>query len=286
MRKIPKKNLIGIVVAVALIILIAVFISVARDSTGAENYEEVNFPQKETELSAVPDEYKSNVYLSFRGVGACDKLLNKVHVTVIFVEDSKSVWSESDKAEFKESCENTFLRIQSDAKVYNKDLKITSDYRSTKINVPFIYAEHENWADSVFASLDMSAYADANLSLEREFGTEEAAIIFALNYEGRSFTANSENTEYTIIFDDAPAIYHEICHLFGACDFYFPKEVEEIAEKYLNGSIMYDCYGGKVDDFTAYIIGWKDELTENAESFLKDTMHVTEEQLNEAKVTS
>ncbi len=284
MSKIPKKNLIGIIFALVAVILIAVFMSSAR-STNPESgsYEIINFPQKETELGVIPDNLKSNAYLNLRGVGACDKLLGDVHVTVIFVEDDRSLWSKEEIENFKEECENTFIRIEYDAKAYGKELSIESDYRNTKVMFPYTYSDYSTWADSVLSSLDMSAYADANLSLEREFSSDEAVIMFALNFSGRSFTANSENAEYTIMFADSPAIYHEICHVFGASDFYFPEEVEKIAEEHLNGSIMYDCYGGKMDDFTAYIIGWKDELTQSAEKFLSSTMHITKEQIEEAK---
>ena len=284
---IHAKNLKGVIVAVAVILLIALVISFSRNKQGeTEYYEDFTFPQSDTEISAVPDNLKSSSYLENRGVGACNKLLGEVHVTVIFVEDSKSKWNETDKADFKTEAEATFSRMESDAKAFGKTLNLESDYRNTKVSVPFIHAEFENWADTVLASLDMSAYSDVNLSLEREFGCDEAVVIFALNYKGRSFTANSENAEYTIIFADAPAIYHEMCHVFGAEDLYYPDEVEKIAEKYINNSIMYNCYEGEVDDFTAYIIGWQDTLTENAESFLENTMHVTKEQLNEARLTS
>ena len=284
MSKFSKKNLIGVILAILAVILIAVFIGATRNTpTESGSYEIMNFPQKETELSAVPDDLKSNAYLNLRGVGACDKFLGDVHVTVIFVEDDKSVWNEEDKEEFKKECENTFKRIKSDAEAYGKNLNIESDYKETKVMFPYTYSDYSTWADSVLSSLDMSAYADANLSLEREFGADEAVIMFALNFSGRSFTANSENSEYIIMFSDSPAIYHELCHVFGACDFYFPEEAEKIAEEHLSGSIMYDCYGGKMDDFTAYIIGWKDELSENAKNFLSSTMHITKEQIEEAK---
>ena len=194
MSKIPKKNLIGVIFAVAIVILIAVFIGSIRSTEPEnENYEIVNFPQKETELSSVPDNLKSNAYLNLRGVGACDKLLGKVHVTVIFVEDDRSIWTEEEKENFQEECENTFKRIESDAKAYGKNLSMESDYRNTKVMFPYTYSDYSTWADSVLSSLDMSAYADANLSLEREFSSDEAVIMFALNFSGRSFTANSEN---------------------------------------------------------------------------------------------
>ena len=105
MSKFSKKNLIGVILAVLAVILIAVFIGSTRNTpTESGSYEIMNFPQKETELSAVPDDLKSNAYLNLRGVGACDKFLGDVHVTVIFVEDDKSVWNEEDKEEIKKEC--------------------------------------------------------------------------------------------------------------------------------------------------------------------------------------
>ena len=281
-----KKNLIGVIFAVLMIILIAVLISQARSTSGTEEERVTNFPQSETELSAVKEEYKNNVYLNARGLGACDKLLGNVSVTFIFINDSESKWDENAINEFKTATEDTFKRMEKDAKSYNKTLKLTPDYRETTVNFKFNYGEHKNWSDSVLSSLDMAAYDEANLYLMDELGSDEAAIVFVLNREGRSFSSSTENTEYTVIFDDAPALYHELCHLFGANDFYFPDETELISEEVFGDSIMDNAYTGEVDDLTAYLLGWRDDISDKAEEFLKATNYLTNEQIEEAKVNS
>ena len=78
-------------------------------------------------------------------------------------------------------------------------------------------------------------------------------------------------------------IAHELLHQFGAIDFYFPREIEAIAKKYIGDSIMCNSSVDTVDDLTAYLVGWKDTVSENSYLFLKETMWMSAERFKEAK---
>ena len=73
---------------------------------------------------------------------------------------------------------------------------------------------------------------------------------------------------------------HELLHLFGAEDFYFPPAIEKAAEKWLPGSIMNG--GDTIDDLTRVLIGWDEHLSGNAECFLNDIRDVTEKEIDKA----
>lgn len=73
---------------------------------------------------------------------------------------------------------------------------------------------------------------------------------------------------------------HELLHLFGAEDFYYPPVVEKAADKWLPDSIMNE--GHTIDALTRVLVGWDTWLSGNAEGFLNDTKGVTEKELDEA----
>ena len=68
-------------------------------------------------------------------------------------------------------------------------------------------------------------------------------------------------------------ICHELLHLYGAMDYYYPALVKREADKHFLHSIMLD-FGGviHIDEFTKFLVGWNDDLTPDAIDFLKKTI--------------
>ena len=137
--------------------------------------------------------------------------------------------------------------------------------------------------------------------LQNEFrkanGYDETPLLFVWNRDFRSSAhqSGSESTARRVgewatiaLWDDIfknphgawRTLLHELLHLFGAEDFYYPAAIKTAAEKWLPGSIMNG--GDSIDDLTRVLIGWDDRLTSNAVDFLEATKHVTDKEVDEA----
>jgi hypothetical protein len=88
--------------------------------------------------------------------------------------------------------------------------------------------------------------------------------------------SETSQVERCYIFDDTSALKHELLHLFGATDFYYHDTVEQAADRYLGDSIMASADAfAPVDDMTAYLIGWTEEIDATAALILEKTKHLT-----------
>ena len=105
--------------------------------------------------------------------------------------------------------------------------------------------------------------------------------MFVLNKTGRA-SASISNVEWITMFHKSGynGFQHELLHVFGAKDFYYPKEVEQWATKHFPESIM-NSSDEEVDTLTAYLVGWTDTVADNAIAFLKDSIAITESYMQE-----
>ena len=117
-------------------------------------------------------------------------------------------------------------------------------------------------------------------SFQREFGVDEAPIAFCLNRSDRSFARQErgEGYEFAVLFGKDEDYRHELYHLFGAMDLYQNDEVAKAAVRYFPNSIMqYSGEDLRVDELTAYLMGWTDYPYKRAVRFLEETKHLTAE---------
>ena len=119
--------------------------------------------------------------------------------------------------------------------------------------------------------------------LRRQYGAAQVAFCLHINRAGISYNLafyDRVRREYAaermVCFAEYPdgrptatATYaHELLHLFGAGDLYFPydqtEERKELAQRYFPSDIMlrvdYDIQQLMVGPFTAFRIGWRDTL--------------------------
>ena len=87
--------------------------------------------------------------------------------------------------------------------------------------------------------------------------------------------------EYAVIYyKHYNSLIHEILHLFGAADLYFPKEVSDIAKEMFPESIMFNSAYNKIDDFTKYVTGIYNEHSLSAKVFMDKTKDLTGEYID------
>ena len=243
----------------------------------------------EDRLPSVPEALRNHVYLQSRDQGACASFTGDVKLLVIFVSDPESVWTEARIGQTKQEIETVIARIRQDAATYGSKLDLSAEYLTAKAEAPLIRKEWTDWANSALSYLSLPGMNGNTASvLEERYRVDEVPIIFFTDRNGRSFahsaSGSSNSAESALIYGDIEALYHEVCHIFGAEDFYYPKEVADLAKTYLPNSIMANSSEGVMEEMTAYCIGWTDSLSDNALQFLQKTSHLTNAYLSAQKL--
>jgi len=243
----------------------------------------------------IPEHLLNNYYLLGRNQGACDKMTGKVMIMFVFVNDDESQWDDDGIKEAKTAIDGEMNRLETAAAGYGAKLDMTALYLNATVSGIFVEAGDTDTftLEPVYYAMEAvdfeQALDDQNI-LEKGFGVDSVPVVFLANKTGRSFAAQAEETkqymEFAVIFRSGlNALRHEVCHIFGAKDFYFPADTIAAQEKYLPNSIMRHS-NKEVDDLTAYLIGWTDELSEAALQFLEATNHLTREEIEEAQKVS
>ncbi len=226
-------------------------------------------------------------------VGSCKNMQKDLYYFIIYLNDNESKWNENDKAVFTEKKFIPSMQFLSqEAITYNISLVTefkTHPHNDTQVNYDgIIEAEAvKNGSQSdifsqVAESMGYDSPKEMNESLQKELNVKQLAYLIVLNKEGRSYKyahveSNRERYEFCVFFSKSigytdetcySTIAHEILHLFGAEDFYDPygdfPEREKLAMELYPDDIMFgtveDINTVKIGEYTAYSVGWIDEL--------------------------
>lgn len=234
----------------------------------------------------VPSASKKNIFLNARDQGISGTLTGDVLITTIFVSDKATGWSESEMSAIKSGHKAMTDAIYAEAKAWGVDLELTLEYRTASVTYDLATASHNDWYQSALKSAGLSA--NASVDLEKSRGVKEAPVLFYLDLTGRAFaapmTGKSARTEYAVFYNGdsgASSYRHELYHLFGAKDYYYPDAVATLGKKYFPNSTMLTGKDAVTDSLTAYLIGWTDQLDEKAKTFLQETNWITSEYIKE-----
>lgn len=232
-------------------------------------------------LAAVPAELRNNVYLDKKGMGCCKTLSGDVAVSVVMISDSIGQWDEESTANLKTALEANGQDIVSQAEAHQIALSLSFHYYNATMTGDICGGVNTNdWQDPALESAGLPALKNLHDHLAKKYGSKEAPVVFVFNKPGRAFAGGGGANEYVVLYarKDFDAFQHELSHVFGAKDYYYPKEVKTLANAAFPDSIM--CSGETVDPLTAYLIGWTDTVSENTLQFLKDTNEITAEYIN------
>ena len=234
-----------------------------------------------------PEELRNNVYLDWKDSGYCKAMTGKMMVTIVFLSDTVSKWDNNGIQAAKAAFDKDLPKLEEDAAQYGETLDLQITYLETKIGMAYDESDPRlMWAMYALMEHGLNRAMTTPGYLDAYYGVDSAPVIFVLNQEGRAYAKTSngeERFEYVVMFSsELAAIRHELCHVYGAVDFYMPQETMDAAEQFLSDSIMLEGTTGIVDGFTAYLMGWTEKLTPEAEAFLRATNHITEEILNQA----
>lgn len=236
-------------------------------------------PPETVWLPSVPAHLQNHVYLDKRNSGYCEYLTGKVVVTVIFVSDPDGSWTEEAINTAKTDLQAAVSRITSDAAGYGAQVDLSLQYKTASTSVKIVDGNTVDWAESALSSAGLPERRKISLYLEDLYGADSAPVVFIANHGGRANANYISGNEYAVLYEDVHPFYHELSHIFGAKDFYFPQDVKKLSETYLPNSIMVDSENGVMEDLTAYLIGWTDTLSSNALEFLEKTAYLTPEYL-------
>lgn len=228
-------------------------------------------------FSTIPEELRGNILLDFRDAGACEKMIGDVVVTVIFTDVPEGGWTPEARAALEQGLEEEARIMMEDAVKYDAELNLTFEFLEATTGT-CVYGEEDEWADATLSGMGLPPVSQINGVLEEQYGVEAAPVIFYMNVAGRSRACwhNIEGgREFAVLFMEAGAFRHETSHLFGAVDYYYPDLVEEHAQRLFPESLMFTNDVKRVDSMTAYLLGWTDALSPEAEEFLRLTNELT-----------
>lgn len=263
--------------AIIIIALVIVILLIHKTSSEKEL-----LPMRER-LPNIKEEYYSHILLTSRREGGCDVLIGTIKPIIIFVNDTAGQWSEIEKQESRKLCMDAINDIIQDAQLYGRVLTINPEFITATTVEYYQTEENDAWMDEVFDSAGLPENGIVNDALEQKYGVDEAPLVFLTKQSGRAHANNILGTEYVMMYDDlsASAFRHELYHLYGAKDYYYPDDVKNVAKDMFAESIMLED-NGKVDALSAYILGWTDIPSEIAMKFIEKTSHVTTDDVVES----
>lgn len=232
----------------------------------------------------LPAGYEAHLLLQAKGRGPCKTLTGDVLVTVILVDDAEAAWTEEAVDAVKAGHETYTEKLMAEAAGYGVSVNLSFQYLTCRIeNGPVIISDYIDWTDAALEACGLPDKNAIDAHLKKTFDVDEAPVLFYVNYTGRSFAAQKTkegNCEYAVYFNNEQDYRHELYHLFGAEDYYFPSAVTASAKKHFPNSIMLGKKDVVTDDLAAYLIGWTDQPSEKAMTMLAETASITEEEID------
>ena len=223
--------------------------------------------------------YDSYVFLASRAYGEAFTLTGDVLVTVVFVSEPGYSWNQLDIQETKQRIESENEELEKAAAKYDVQLDLQVRYLERRVEEKLDREEYTDWARAAVETPGRN-WGSTSSAVEREFDVKEAPYMLCTPREGRSFARAAEQDgyfEFGVLYENGKGYAHELCHLFGAEDLYYPQEVKDLAEDCFGQSLMLESKDVMIDSLTAYLIGWTDQVSEEALRFIDETAWITPE---------
>ena len=264
---------------ILLFLLIIIFIH--KNSEHQQSYTD----KKAEHQQSYMNDYNTHIFLEYMGKGDCYSLTGDVLITVVLVDDLDSQWTEEDIADFKNVQRYTTNNLTDEAQSQGVELNVELNYIHCQIDDTFDKENFGGWISNALKAADLPTEGKVIPTLKDRYSVKEAPLLFAVNRKGRSFAMPckvTEGFEYAILYREHGDYRHELFHLFGAKDFYYPNDVKTIAEQYFSNSIMMTSGDVVIDSLTAYLMGWQESMSEEAKKFIDETAWITQEYMSEA----
>lgn len=253
-------------------------------TTGQETTTVAENTVADTRYAAAQDRYSDHHLLDRIGIGNCVDLRGEIALVVIFVDEPGYVWEETDT---KRGITETFRSetvLETAAASYGVELDLQPKFLHSSVPVGLDQLDYAAWTAAALkgAGLDRDTAAQTVCA---ESGTREAAFMLCINRPGRAYSINHTAdiaTEHSVLFEDLGGFAHELLHMYGAPDYYYPRELRDIFVSHLSESIMLNTQCTVVDSLTAYTVGWKKELRGSALAVVEESAWITQAFLAES----
>lgn len=226
--------------------------------------------------------------------GSCRQLKDNPYLLVIFLDDDVSSWSEDRVlTALDEQVMPAIGFMEDNARQWGVSLDVRAGYYATyghplkPVKYDGVVKTYDNGTsrDLLEQAADALGYSSKEEMHERMMaisGQEQVGYVFMLNKGGRSYSscyancrgssAGNYRMEYAVIYSGfsdtsydtgSDTVAHEVLHMFGAEDYYYPDSRKFLARKYYPKDIMLCAMPAleyfELGDFTAYTLGWTDQ---------------------------
>ena len=228
--------------------------------------------------------YDHHLFMKYRGKGNCESLTGKVSVLLVFVNDTESAWDNAAKEEAQIRLCEEMVKLAGYAHTAGAELSLEYGEMDVTLSLAAHSYNTAAWENEAAEAMGFASVDALQTCLEEEWEVGSVPVVFLLNKAGRAvayYTKNKAGAEYlTMYASDYSPFCHELLHLYGAQDYYYPACVAAAANGFLKNSIMNT--GDAVDPLTAYTVGWTNVLSYEAKGFLDAVSSLTEKELEEA----
>ena len=274
----------------------------ASDTT-YDNHDWTRAPTKRKSEDGVPwEQYRNHVLLRARDSGNVQRCRGEIHIRVFFVDDAKASWDDTARMAYRAVVNDAIDTLHRESGL-GAGLEMSWSEENLKMAGSFDdYLDAHDFVPTLLGVSNRLGVTKYQNDLRKSQRCDEAPLVFVWNWGFRdsAHQVASQSKErrsgewVTIGVDDMandPAwekhtFIHELLHLFGAADFYYPCAIKTAAQKWLPDSVMNSGNGIAIDDLTRVLIGWDSTLTESAEQFLKATSSITLAEIKKARATS
>ena len=230
----------------------------------------------------------NHAFLKNKNKGACRRLRGNVLIELVFVTDRRTLWLQSEMDAFTDVCRQALASLCRQAAAVKVPLSFSimnGRYQTDDMLDPDdMSSEVYRVYNSYLQQNGFRSYQDHSDTRKQECKADEVAIVFVLERHFRAFALSGDTYEYCALTegDDAHAIAHELLHLFGAVDLYFPYHIYGQTMLDFPASLMCAYEGTDVDPLTQYLVGWTPTLSPRARAFVEQFPDYTMEKFRHA----
>ncbi len=224
--------------------------------------------------------------VSKRGVGSASKLDGSVYIYNVFLSDTRSGWTRAEQQRAKDQLHQAYDFITREARRHGKSLVFVEEFAvDVDVDVPIPVDAHADprWTEYAISRAANEPALQLVERIRSQTNVDNVILCLHVNKPALSYNlayydgvAARYAAERMVCFSHYPdgrltsaATYaHEILHLFGAGDLYFPYDEtplrKERASRAFPNDVMYrvdyDLDQLDVGVFTAYRVGWQVDL--------------------------
>ena len=206
---------------------------------------------------------------SAMNVGPCGAFVGKIYFLFVFVSTKEHPWNKTSVNEFYKHYYKLVDNVNYWAKYYGANVSLDTGYFI--YDSPYDHHPDMKWMDYILTHhfhQETPNLGELYKYYAERYHVDACPFIFVFNRKGRSYATTADLIKYrnfkhekAVVFNYKKkmdnVILHEVLHLFGAIDFYYPDYLTEEINKFYPNSIMLTTANSEIDPFTAFLIGWK-----------------------------